>query len=177
MTLLVESQGSPAALAEPVRELVRNIDAAQPVFNVRTIEDFYQKKIVQAPVMILQAVSAMGLVGLTLALAGLYGLMTYVTNRRTREIGIRMAVGADAKAVLAMVLRQALVLVFGGIGIGLVLAVTAEKGLNALFEASGTDLGAYLLILPLLLGATIIAAFIPARRASRTEPTRALRYE
>jgi macrolide transport system ATP-binding/permease protein len=177
MTLLVESQGPSATAAEPVRELVRNIDAGQPIFNVRTIEEFYKKKIVLAPVMILQAVSAMGLIGLALALAGLYGLMSYATGRRTREIGIRMAVGADATDVVAMVLRQALLVVFGGVGIGLILAVAAEKGLNALFEASGTDVGAYLLILPLLLCATMIAAFIPARKASRIEPTHALRYE
>ena len=117
--------------------------------------------------MILHAVSAMGLIGLALALAGLYGLMTYATSRRTREIGIRMAVGADAKDVVAMVLRQASLLVFGGIGIGLILAVAAEKGLNAVFEGAGTDIGAYLLILPSLLAATMMAAFIPTRKASR----------
>jgi len=103
--------------------------------------------------------------------------MTYATNRRTREIGIRMAVGADAKAVLRMVLRQALLLVVGGIGIGLVLAAIAEKGLHAIFETSETDVGAYLLILPSLLTVTLVAVFIPAQRASRIEPTRALRYE
>lgn len=177
MTLLVESVGPPAALAGPVRDLVRNLDSSQPVFGVRTMEEFYQRRVVAAPVMILQAVSAMGLIGLTLALAGLYGLMTYATNRRTREIGIRMAVGADAKAVLRMVLRQALILVASGFGIGLVLSFGAEKGLNAVFERTGTDVGAYLLILPLLLAVTMLAAFIPARKASRIEPSRALRYE
>ena len=127
--------------------------------------------------MLLQAVSTMGMIGLILALAGLYGLMSCATSRRTREIGIRMAVGAEAKDVVAMVLRQALVLVFGGIGIGLALAVAAEKGLNAVFEAAGTDIGAYFLILPTVLCATMMAAFIPARKASRIEPTLALRYE
>ncbi len=177
MTLLVESEGPPAALAEPVRKLVQSFDSGQPVFNVRTIEEFYRRRVVMAPVMILQAVSAMGLIGLTLAVAGLYGLVTYTTNRRTREIGIRMAVGADVKLVLRMVLRQALLLVVSGIVIGLVLAVAVEQGLNAVFETSGTDFGAYLLILPLLLAATMMAAFVPAQRASRIEPTRALRYE
>ena len=177
MTLLVESQGPPAALAEPVRKLVRSLDSAQPVFNVMTIDEFYRRRVVMAPMMILEAVSAMGLIGLTLAITGLYGLVTYATNRRTREIGIRMAVGADAKVVLRMVLRQALLLVVSGIGIGLLLALAVERGLNALFETSGTDLGAYLLILPLLLIATMMAAFVPAQRASRIEPTRALRYE
>jgi macrolide transport system ATP-binding/permease protein len=177
MTLLVESVGQPAALVDPVRQLVQNIDSSQPVFGVRTIEEFYQRRVVMAPVMIVQAVTGMGLVGLILTLAGLYGLMTYATNRRTREIGIRMAVGADRKTVLRMVLRQALTLVAGGAALGLLLAVGAGKALNAVFETSGTHIGAYLLILPLLIVVTMLAAFIPARRASRIEPTRALRYE
>ncbi|MBV9269285.1 MAG: ABC transporter permease [Acidobacteriaceae bacterium] len=177
MTLLVESQGPPTQLIEPVRNVVRSIDAGQPVFGVRTAEDFYQKRIVRAPVMILQTVSAMGLAGLALTLAGLYGLMTYATGRRTREIGIRMAVGADTKDVLGMVLRQALRLVAVGVGIGLVLAAAAEKGLQAIFESTRIDFAAYLLILPALVAVTMLAAFIPARKASRIEPSRALRYE
>jgi macrolide transport system ATP-binding/permease protein len=177
MTLLVESAGPSTALAEPLRELVRNLDSGQPVFGARTIEEFYQRRVVMAPVMVIQAASAMGLIGLILALAGLYGLVTYAANRRTREIGIRMAVGAKAGDVLRMVLRQALVLVASGISIGLLLGLIAEKGLNAVFETSRTDVGAYLLILPALLAVTMVSAFIPARRASRIEPTRALRYE
>src|SRR5947209_8944556 len=119
----------------------------------------------------------MGLIGLTLAVAGLYGIVTYATSRRTREIGIRMAVGADSKLVLTMVLRQALLLVISGIGIGLLLAVAVERGLNAMFETSGTDVQAYMLILPLLLIVTMMAAFVPAKRAAQIQPTRALRYE
>lgn len=177
MTLLVQSEGSPAALAEPVRRLVRNLDSRQPVFGVRTIEEFYRRSVTMAPVMIIQAVTTMGLIGLVLTLAGLYGLVAYAAGRRTREIGIRMAVGADAKSVLRLILRQALLLVASGIAIGLVLGVAAERGLNAVFQTSGTDVGAYFLVLPALLGVTMLAAFIPARRASRIEPTRALRYE
>jgi putative ABC transport system permease protein len=177
MTLLAESEGPSATLAEPLRELVRNLNSGQPVFGVRTIEEFYEKRVVMAPVMIVQAVSAMGLIGLTLAIAGLYGLVTYAANRRTREIGIRMAVGADSKTVLLMVLRQAVVLVVSGIGIGLLLGLAAERGLNAVFETSEIDVAAFLLILPALLGITMVAAFIPAQRASCIEPTRALRYE
>jgi predicted permease len=177
MTLLVRTQGASAAMADPVLDLVRKLDSAQPVFDVRTVEDFYQRRVVLAPVMILQVVSAMGLIGLVMSLAGLYGLMAYAANRRTREIGIRMAVGADKSAVLSIILRQALALVVSGAIIGLLLGWAAERGLNAFFETSGTDLGTYLSILPALLAVTTLAAFVPANRAARIDPTRALRYE
>lgn len=177
MTLLVQTDGPSTTLIAPVRELVRNIDAGQPVFDVRPIEQYYRQRAVFAPVMIIQAVSAMGLIGLILATAGLYGLVTYASGRRTREIGIRIAVGADEASVLRMVLRQAVVLVAIGVAVGLILARAAEAGLNAVFTTSGIDFGAYLLVVPVLLAVTMLAAFIPARRASRIEPTRALRYE
>jgi len=177
MTLLIQTQGASSAIIAPVRDLLRQLDSGQPVFDVRTIEDYYQKRVVMAPVMIVQIVSAMGLIGLILSLAGLYGLMTFAANRRTREIGIRMAVGADQTDVLSMILRQALALVASGMIVGLLLGWAAERGLNALFETSGTDVGAYLMILPALLAVTMVAAFIPANRAARIDPTRALRYE
>lgn len=177
MTLLLESHGASADLIEPVRQLVQHIDPAQPVYNVRTIGEFYQKKVVSAPVMIVQTVSVMGMIGLSMALAGLYGLLSYATSRRTREIGIRMALGADANEVVRMVIRQAVVLVFSGITFGLVLAVAVERGLNAVFESSGTDLGAYILTLPSLVVVTLLAALIPAQKASRIQPMHALRQE
>lgn len=177
LTLLVETQGAPAAMAEPVRDLVRKLDSTQPVFDVRTAEEFYQKRVVMAPVMIVQLVSAMGLVGLILALAGLYGLISYAANRRTREIGIRMAIGADAKSVLRMILRQAVALVTAGMIIGLLSGWAVEQALHAVFDTSGTDINAYLLLLPALLAVTLVAAFIPAQKAARIDPTRALRYE
>jgi predicted permease len=177
MTLLVQSDRPASLLITPIRELIKTLDSSQPVFNVWTIKDFYERRVIRAPTMIVQVVSAMGLIGLTLALGGLYGLVTYTANGRTREIGIRMAVGADAATVLRMVLRQASILVLSGIGIGLLLGLAVERGLRAIFANSGVDVTAYLVIVPALLGATMIAAFIPARRASRIEPTRALRYE
>jgi ABC-type antimicrobial peptide transport system permease subunit len=88
-----------------------------------------------------------------------------------------MAIGADAGSILYMVPRQALVLAVTGAGIGLLLGLAVEKGLDAIFETSGIDVAAYVLIVPALLGVTTIAALIPARRASLIEPTRALRYQ
>jgi ABC-type antimicrobial peptide transport system permease subunit len=108
---------------------------------------------------------------------GLYGLLAYSVARRTREIGIRMAVGADRGSVVRMVLRQGLLLVLAGLGIGLVASLGAEKLVMAVFGVTKRDPLAYLLVAPALLLVTMLAVYVPARRASRVEPMRALRYE
>jgi putative ABC transport system permease protein len=177
MTLLAESSGDSASLAAPLRDMVRGIDANQPVFDVRTIEDYYEKRVVFAPMLIVQVMSALGLTGLVLALAGLYGVVAYAVSRRTREIGIRMAIGANRGAVLRLVLRQGLTLVTVGTAIGLVLGLLAERGLNAVFATSGVDFAAYAMVVPALMLVAMLAAYLPARRASRVDPMRALRYE
>jgi ABC-type antimicrobial peptide transport system permease subunit len=117
--------------------------------------------------------------GLVLAIVGLYGLVAYAAGRRTREIGIRMAIGAQRNTVLSMVMRQGLVLALSGIGVGLVASFGAERVLNSMFGGSGSDIDfvTYLLVVPALLAVTMLAAYIPARRASRVDPMRALRYE
>ena len=157
--------------------MVQSLDPNQPMFNVRAYGDYYQNRVVEAPRLIIGLVSAMGLVGLVLSVAGLYGLVAYNVNRRTREIGIRMAIGAGRWDVLRMVMRQGLVLVGIGTVLGLVMGFGAERLLNTVFETSRVDFTAYLVVVPLLLAVTMLAAYVPARRASRIEPTRALRYE
>jgi predicted permease len=177
MTLIAESSGDAASLAAPLRDVVRGMDANQPVFDVRTVEDYYQKRVVSAPRLIIQMMTAMGLTGLAMALAGLYGLVAYAVSRRTREIGIRIAIGADRGSVLRMVLRGGLTLVAAGSAIGILLGFLAELALNTVFGQSGVDVTAYAVVLPALLLVTMAAAYIPAYRASRVEPSRALRYE
>src|SRR5262249_37310511 len=102
MTLLVECEGDARGLAAPLRELVRSLDPDMPVHDLRTMEDFFEKRAVTMPRMIVDTVGSMGVLGLSLALVGLYGLMAYSVSRRTREIGIRMAGGADPRAVLGL---------------------------------------------------------------------------
>ena len=124
-------------------------------------------------------VGAMGLMGLALSIVGLYGLVAYAATRRTREIGIRMAIGATRAGVLSMVLRQGLLLTLGGLAVGLVASVGAGQLLDAAFPSGDDrqDFMALVLVAPVVLAVTMLAAYIPARRASRINPTEALRYE
>jgi putative ABC transport system permease protein len=178
MVLVAESAGDSASIAGPLREVVRSLDVNQPIFNVRTMEEFYDMRVVSTGNTIMEIVGGMGLMGLILAMVGLYGLGAYAVSRRTREIGIRMAIGANKLMVLRMLLRQGLAPAVYGLGAGLVASVFVERLLQAIFPAkTQTDIVAYLLVVPALLAVTMLAAYIPARRASRVDPIRALRYE
>jgi putative ABC transport system permease protein len=177
MILLAQSITDPLTLVAPLRAIVHSLDANQPIYDVRTFGDLYHMRAVSTPNLIIQTVAAMGIMGLVLALVGLYGLVAYAAGRRTREIGIRMAIGAQRVSVLRMVMHQGLILALIGIGIGLVASFGAERLLNASFGGSKTDFVAYLLVAPALLAITMLAAYVPARRASRVDPMKALRYE
>jgi predicted permease len=179
MVLLAESAGNPASLAAPLREVVRGMDASQPIFNIRTMEDFYDMRVVSTGNVIVPIVAAMGVMGLGLAVVGLYSLGAYAVNRRTRKIGIRMAIGASRGAVRAMALRQSLMPALFGVLAGLGGSVFSEQMLNAVSPAhtGATDITAYLLVTPTLIAIALLAAYVPARRASRVDPMRALRYE
>jgi predicted permease len=178
MNLLVQSMGDPAAMARPLREVVRGLDSNQPIYNVRTMQEVYEMRAVRTLNVLLEAVGAMGLMGMVMALVGLYGLMAYAVSRRTREIGIRMAIGAGSASVLRMVLRQGLTLALCGLGAGLVLSSASYRLLQGIIP--GTNQADFLmnsLTAPVLLGVIMLAAYVPARRASRVDPKIALRYE
>jgi len=178
MVLVSESVGESAGIAGPLREMVRGLDADQPIFDVRTMEEFYDMRVVSTGNTILEIVAGMGLMGLILAMVGLYGLGAYAVSRRTREIGIRMAIGASRRAVLQMTLRRGLTPALYGLAAGLVASVFAERLLKAVFPThTQTDIAVYLVVVPMLLAITILAAYVPARRASRVDPLNALRYE
>jgi len=181
MTLMVETAGDAAALTEPLRDLVRSIDAHQPIYNVRTMQDYYQVRGLQFLRLIVNLVGAMGILGLTMALVGLYGLVTYTVSRRTREIGIRMAIGAAHRDILRMVLRQGLTLTLIGLGLGLAGSFGLVRAIRALFSRL-QDTGMFdpwtFIAVPLALFAvTMLASYIPARRAAAIDPNQALHYE
>lgn len=180
LTLVAESRGRNAAnLAPVVRDLVRRIDPSMPMVGARTMYDFYTQRAVKTTNMLVEVITGLGAMGLALAMVGLYALVAYSVSRRSREIGIRMAIGADRRGVLEMVLRQGLVLGSAGAGIGLILSYLACRALaSSLWVlAGGVN---YLLLpavaLPLLL-VTLVAAYVPARRASLIDPMRALHDE
>jgi putative ABC transport system permease protein len=133
MVLLAESVGDPSSLGAPLRQVVGSLDAGQPISNVRTMEELYRMCIVAIFNVIVSSVAAMGMMGLGLSIVGLYGLVAYAASRRTREIGIRMAIGADRSAVLRMVLGQGMVLAIAGLGVGLLASVGAGRAMAAIF--------------------------------------------
>jgi len=178
MVLLMRSAGDPHLLIDPLKEVVRKLDANMPVSDVRTYEDVYRYNAADGPGVGVKIVGAMGVVGLLLAVAGLYGLVAYTVSRRTREIGIRMAIGASPFDVLALVMSQGVTLVAIGTAIGAVMGLGLERVLNSfLFNAGGVDVLVYAMVVPSLVVVTLLAAFVPARRASKIAPTQALRYE
>src|SRR5439155_1217153 len=138
MIMIAQSLGDPSSLVTPLREVVHGLDANLPIYNVRTMEAFYRMRAVSIFNVLVTMVGAMGLMGLGLSIVGLYGLVAYAATRRTREIGIRMAIGATAPTVLRMVLRQGMALAAIGLGVGLVASVGAGDLLAAAFP-SGDD--------------------------------------
>ena len=181
MILVAESdRGDAAGMAPVLREVVRALDPEMPVFDVRTMQDFFDARAVKLPNMLIETVAALGLASLVLALVGLYGLVAYTVSRRTREIGIRVAIGADRRSVLWMVLRQGLWL--GGVGVaaGLLVSLVATRVLaSSTWFLALTHIQPliYVVIPLLLLGVTLLATWTPARRAASVDPMQVLRDE
>jgi predicted permease len=177
-TLLVNTVGNAAALAGPVRDIVIEIDPNMPISSVRTMEEFYNGNASALVVMLTSVVGTMGVLGLLLALVGLYGLVAYAAARRTREIGIRMAVGAPSSSVLRMVLRHGFALATAGVIVGVVGSAAVGGLIRSVFPNAGLiDLTTYLIVVPILVAITLLAAWVPARRAARIDPLVALRQE
>jgi predicted permease len=191
MTLIAETYGDPAALAGPLKETVRSINPNLTVFAVRTMEDIFYQRSVKVRNIFIGFIAALGFMGLALALVGLYAVVSYQVSRRTREIGIRMALGAARADVVKMVLHHAAGMSVAGVAIGVVLSLFAVGGIRAAALSTGdpmTPAGGAInpalfitlifAALPLaLIATTLLAAAIPARRASHIDPQQALRQE
>ena len=146
-----------------------------PLLNVNTYRTVVGTSL-WAPRMGASLLSAFGMIALVLAAIGLYGVMSYSVNQRTREIGIRMALGAAQQDVRGMIVRQGLWLAVGGVVVGLAAALALARYVtNLLFGVSGTDLVTFVGVPAVLLAVALVATLLPAFRASRVDPVEALR--
>ena len=177
MTLVVRTAGDPTSLSAAIRNAVLQLDKEQPVSNLKTLNQFVSTSIVQQQfAMLLLGVFAA--VALLLAAVGIYGVLSYAVTQRTSEIGIRLALGAQAKDVLRLVLGQGMKLAGLGVALGLLAALALTSLMKTLlFGVSATDPLTFGLIALLLLSVAFVACWIPARRATKVDPMIALRCE
>ena len=169
--------GDPAAAAAAVRRAVAEVDRKIMIGRVATLGELVSQSAHEAR-LIAQLSSFFGLLALLLAAIGLYGVMAYAVARRTSEIGIRMALGAEARAVLWMVMRESLLVVVVGIAVGVPAALGLARVVRSqLFGLSPSDPTTLAAATLLLLAASVLAGLLPARRAAKVDPMVALRYE
>ena len=177
MTLVVSTAGEPAEMAPAVRREIAAIDPDQPVSDVRTMTQVMADTVARARFNTLLLGIFAGLATL-LAAVGIFGVMSYSVQLRTRELGLRMALGAQPGRVLMLVLKQGLMLILVGIGVGLVGALALSRVMSGLLYGVGaTDPATFAAIVVVLAVVAIVACYIPARRATRVDPLIALKYE
>ncbi len=173
----VRSGTDPRALAPAVQGVVRSLDPNLPVFNIQTLEahisaSSFQQRLAGS------LLGVFGMLALTLAAVGLYGVISYAVGQRTREIGIRVALGAQEGDILRLVVRLGVGLAMFGVGIGLAAAVALSRLLTGLlFGITSTDPITYFVVAAMLVSVALLASYIPALRATRIDPMAALRYE
>jgi putative ABC transport system permease protein len=164
-------------MSEVVRRQILSVDSTIPVANFRSMEEIAGDSIAQYRFN-MTLMTIFGAVALLLAVIGTYGVLSYQVGRRTREIGIRLALGAGRTRLLGLIIGQGLRLTALGIAIGLVATLTLSHVLVALLYGIGPrDPVTYLAITAILLAAAFLACYIPARRAAKVDPMVALRYE
>jgi predicted permease len=179
MYIELRTAGDPASFASTVRDQVRALDPDMPVLRISTMQSFFDDRVMLGPRLIAQIVSTTGMMGLAMAVIGLYGVVAYAVSRRRREIGIRMAIGATPRGILGMVLRQGVVFTTIGLAIGLLIVIPLGRyALPGIVGSTSALTADVLLAVPAILATTMLSAcWIPARRAARVDPTQALRQE
>jgi predicted permease len=177
ISIVVKTSMNPMALARPVRDQITAVAPNMAVFDAETMREHVDKSLL-LPRLSATFLGVFGMVGLTLAVIGLYGVLSYLVRRRTQEIGIRMALGARPGSVLKMVLGQGLSLTGVGVAIGLAIAMAVGRfAASLLYGISGTDHITFLSVPAVLVAAALVAIVLPARRAARVDPIVALRNE
>lgn len=177
MSLVVKAEGDPASITGSVRQEIRSLDSTLPIANVRTMEDVVGATL-SAPRFTGMLLAAFAALALLLSAIGIYGVLSYVVSRRTREIGIRVAIGAGRLQVLRLVLGQGLMLAVSGVAIGLVAAFWASSFMqDMLYGVTPTDPLTFFAVGVSLTLIAMIASLVPALRATRVDPLVALKAE
>jgi predicted permease len=177
MVVHLRTAGNPLALASALRRKVHDLDRTATVFDVHTVHEELDRSLSRER-LVGTVTSLFGALSLLLASIGLYGLLSYGTARRTREFGIRIAIGAKASSIVSLVVGEALWLLAAGTAAGLAAAwALGSIVASMLFDLDPADPTSAALAVVVLATAALVAAWIPARRASRVDPTRALRFE
>jgi ABC-type antimicrobial peptide transport system permease subunit len=176
IALAVRASVPPSTLVAPLRAIIRSVDASIPVYGVTPMEQLVSRQTSQSRfTMWLMGVFAA--IALALAVIGIYGVMSYLVTQRTREIGIRLALGADARDILRLVVGSGARLIGAGIVIGVVSAFALQRLVSSLlFGVTAADAASALAVVVLAVVA-LFACYLPAARATRVSPLRALRYE
>ncbi|HKS41739.1 MAG TPA: FtsX-like permease family protein, partial [Blastocatellia bacterium] len=177
MYLVARTTGDPLSLAAAVTKEARDMDPNVPVFDIRSMEQLLSASLARRRFAML-SLGLFAAVAMLLAVVGIYGVMSYAVAQRTREIGIRMAMGAQTRDVLKLIVAQGMSLAGIGVGIGLAGAVAVTRVMaNLLFGVSATDPVTFAAIALLLAGVALVACYVPARRATKVDPMVALHYE
>jgi ABC-type antimicrobial peptide transport system permease subunit len=177
MTVYVRTRSAPVNFFGTLRRTVREVDASVPMYEMRTLDQQVENSLVTERLLATLSGVFGGLATL-LAAIGLYGVMAFMVARRTREIGIRMALGASGGLVVWLVMREVLFLALTGLAIGLVSAYGLTRLVEAqLFGVKPTDIATMLLAAIGIAAVAMVAGYLPARRATRIDPMRALRFE
>jgi predicted permease len=179
MYVEVRTKGDPASFSSVIRQQIRALDPDMPVLRISTMATFFRDRAMLGPRLIAQIVTTAGVMGLFMAVIGLYGVVSYAVGRRTREIGVRIAIGATPGRVIRMVLNQGAVLSVVGVAIGLALVIPLARTFVPKIVVGTNPLDIIVLagVPALLAAATMAACWIPAQRAARVDPTKALRQE
>ena len=177
INLLTRTEVEPLSLASAVRSQIAALNKDQAVFNVRTMEQIVAQSVAPRRFSML-LLTVFAVVALALASIGIYGMMSYAVAQRTREMGVRLALGAQTGNVLRLVIGQGMKLALAGVALGLVASVVLTRTIkNLLFGVSATDPAIFAYITLLLVVVALIACYLPARRATKVDPMIALRHE
>jgi len=176
-TVVIRTKVEPLSLSEQVRHALWKVDADQPMWKIRTVEFLVNRSVADRKFLL----ALMGLfasLAMILTMIGLYGVISYLVRQRTQEIGIRLALGAQMRDILHMVLKQGMVLVLTGVALGLATAWLSTRLISRLlYQVSATDPVTFAVISAFLIVVALLACYLPARRATKVDPLVALRYE